>query len=256
MRKIIFTPILFAFISCSGQEQIEIKEPETVSHTSTPVDIYYADHLNDSLPSQSIGKVSNGKLAAGTLIPFSGKNFVYFDSSSYLNGRAFANNKVIESIVASYKNLAKLYPHRTFYVMELSNEQGGKIFPHRTHQNGLSVDFMMPLVKGGEIYAKEDSTGIAHYLMDFDDEGRLSEDPSVQIDFDVVAKHILELDKAARINGLKINKVIINTNLKDELFATVQGKILKATGIYVVRNLEPLINDLHDDHYHIDFEFL
>jgi len=51
-----------------------------------------------------------------------------------------------------------------------------------------------------------------------------------------------------------LSKVIINTDLKDELFATKFGKVLKTSGIYLVQKLSPLINSLHDDHYHIDFD--
>ena len=53
---------------------------------------------------------------------------------------------------------------------------------------------------------------------------------------------------------MKIKKVIIKIELKDELFSTPNGKKLKAKGIYVVKALTPLINGLHDDHFHIDFE--
>jgi len=57
----------------------------------------------------------------------------------------------------------------------------------------------------------------------------------VKIDFDLKAKRILILEEQSRKNGLKIKKVIIKTELKDELFATPSGKKLKANGIYVVK---------------------
>lgn len=137
--------------------------------------------------------------------------------------------------------------------MEFSNKEGGKMFPHRTHQNGLSVDYMMPLKKDGVPNYELDKKGASHYLMDFDTEGRYVEDTDVSIDFNMAARHILELDKQARKKGMKIHKVIFNTDLKDELYESEYGKKLKFSGIYITRNLSKLINDLHDDHYHVDF---
>jgi penicillin-insensitive murein endopeptidase len=156
--------------------------------------------------------------------------------------------------LAMYSSLGKKYPGRIFQLMECSNEKGGKIWPHHTHQNGLSVDFMMPLIKDSLPYYKLDDLGKEHYLLTFDNNGCYSNNKEVKIDFDLVAKQILILDEQARKNGLKIKKVIIKIELKDELFSTPNGKKLKAKGIYVVKALTPLINGLHDDHFHIDFE--
>ena len=49
--------------------------------------------------------------------------------------------------------------------------------------------------------------------------------------------------------------VIIVSNLdnEDELFDTVYGKKIKSSGIYFAQNLSPIINALHDDHFHVDF---
>ena len=79
-------------------------------------------------------------------------------------------------------------------------------------------------------------------------------DNSIIIDFESVAKHILILNEKAKKHKLKIEKVIIKVELKDELFKGEYGKDLKETGIYIVRSLTPKINELHDDHYHIDFK--
>lgn len=216
---------------------------------------YYHSH-ETSLSSQSKGIVSNGSLVNGKLMPFSGANFYYFDTASYLAGRAFLNDRLHETILQTYQQLEQLCPGRQFGLMECANEHGGKMFPHRTHQNGLSVDFMMPLVKDGEPYYGLDDLGADHYWLEFDNNGSYIKDKSVKIDFDLVAQHILKLDHVARQHNLKISKVIIKTELKDELFATKHGAKLKASEIYVVKHLSPLINSLHDDHYHIDFEIL
>ena len=92
-----------------------------------------------------------------------------------------------------YSSLGKKYPGRIFQLMECSNEKGGKIWPHHTHQNGLSVDFMMPLIKDSLPYYKLDDLGKEHYLLTFDNNGCYSNNKEVKIDFDLVAKQILIL---------------------------------------------------------------
>lgn len=192
----------------------------------------------------------------GKLIPFYGNNFSYFDKGSYLNGRGYVNSNLLTTILDSYKNLELSDSNRHFKIMESANKEGGKLYPHRTHQNGLSVDFMMPLIKENKPYYKLDSLGTSHYLLSFNDNGEYSNDTSVKVDFNLIAKHILLLNKKAKKEGLKIKKVIIKTEYKDALYTTEYGRKLKKSDVYIVKRLSKMINALHDEHYHIDFEKL
>jgi penicillin-insensitive murein endopeptidase len=237
-------------VSCLSQNK------DREDQSSSEVDDYYKENVGNTKPSKSKGTVGNGSLENGKLLPFSGENYRYFDTTSYLSGRGFLNDKVKAATLAAYEACVSAIPDRMFYIMECSNQNGGKMWPHKTHQNGLSIDFMMPLIKDGKPYYDLDTEGLQHYLLEFDYEGRYIEDPSISIDFEVIAHHILLLEEKARENGLHIKKIIIHTELKDELFAGKYGQELKNSGIYVVKALTPLINALHDDHYHIDFELL
>ncbi len=217
---------------------------------------YYQQNKGNDQPSIISGSVDNGYLQNAKLLPFSDTNFHYFDTASYLNGRAFTSDKVLNTMLNTYKIFETQVPGRSFCVMECSHQHGGKLPPHRTHQNGLSVDFMMPLVQNNMPYYGLDSTGQMHYFLNFDDQGKYTVDTSISIDFELVARHILLLNEEARKQGLKVSKVIIKIELKEELFEGEYGKKLKASGIYIVQKLTPLINSVHDDHYHIDFEKL
>lgn len=248
--------LLLALFSCQGQDKNTPSGQEPDSSGADKIAAYYEANKGDDSPSRSTGAVSDGGLVNGKLVPFSGTNFRYFDTQSYLNGRAFVHHRVKESMLGAYGALAQQMPERKFVYMECSNKEGGKLFPHRTHQNGLSIDFMMPLVKDGQPYYRLDSLGSGHYWLSFDNQGRYSDDSTVVIDFETAARHILILEERARKNGLKISKVIIKIELKDELFAGPYGKKLKNSGIYVVQGLTPIVNAVHDDHYHIDFELL
>ena len=256
-----FIPILFLPLiiqSCNGQieQPDKIKQTEGISKQEKPDPIQelYNRCQSNTSPSISLGTVSNGSLKNGKIFPFKGPNFIYFDSTSYLNKHAFTHEKVYHTVLATYQEFETILPHFEFGLMECSNEHGGKIWPHRTHQNGLSVDFMSPLLKNGISTTDFNTIGLPHYLMDFDENGIYTENPDYSIHFNLIAQHILELDKQAKKNGLKIEKVILKIALKDNLFATEYGKKLKASGIYFAANLSDLIDTLHDDHYHVDFK--
>ncbi|CAG5081378.1 penicillin-insensitive murein endopeptidase [Parvicella tangerina] len=257
MKPIWMLTCSLVFLSCDAQTAQETEHvTKETSEEISRVEQYYLNNKGNDQPSQSKGSVSNGSLENGKLLPFSGTNYQYFDTTSYLMGRGFMNDKVKTTVLSTYQRCEKEISGRHFYLMECANQNGGKIFPHRTHQNGLSVDFMMPLNQNNKPYYDLDKLGGQHYLLAFDYEGRYLDDPSIQIDFEVVAKHLLLLEQQANEVGLKIKKVIIHTELKDELYAGKYGQQLKSSNIYVVKALSPLINALHDDHYHVDFESL
>ena len=135
------------------------------------VDRYYIDNFQDSLKTKSIGSVSRVSLENGTLIPYSDSDFTYFDTASYLSGRAFTHHLVAQTVINTFQTFKSNGEKRKFSIMEFSNEHGGKLFPHRTHQNGMSVDMMMPLMKNGKPSYDLDDLGAIHYLLNLNKEG-------------------------------------------------------------------------------------
>lgn len=204
--------------------------------------------------SKSIGSVGNGSLKNAAKIPLKGQNFKYFSAFSYyFLRRGYTHEKVKNTILQAYQTCEKTCPNRKFQLMECSRKKGGKMWPHWTHQNGLSADFMSPLMKNNRISKAYDWTGIWHYLLNYDENGKLNGTKNTRIDFETMANHILALDDAARKNGLRISKIILKINLKDDLFKTPSGKKLLQRNIYFARRLPKIVDDLHDDHYHVDF---
>lgn len=254
--RLLFLLLFLPILSCQGQIKSEKINDNIQGSSAKKNEIaeYYLANKGSDIPSESIGTVSQGSLKNGKLMSFEGVNYRYFDTTSYLAGRAFVHSNLKNTLFNSYKELETLLPEQHFCLMECSNNEGGKISPHRTHQNGLSVDFMTPLKKDDKPYYSLDSLGAEHYLLDFDEKGRYTKDTTISIDFETLAQHIWILEQHARKNGLKISKVIFKTELKDELYASTYGKKLQSSTIYITKNLSPLINSLHDDHYHVDFE--
>jgi penicillin-insensitive murein endopeptidase len=261
ISRILLGMMCCAICGCSAQvtpetaqlPPLEALAPDTLPFPPEVVE-YIAANRDNGQPSISVGEVSQGMLVNGKLLPWQGKNYHYFSEESYLGGRAFVNDRVRDALIATYDQMDPEVPGRQFRMMESSNEQGGQMWPHRTHQNGLSIDLMVPLLRHQQPYYALDTLGSAHYGLSFDNHGRLVSDSAVSIDFDLIARHIILLETEAGSRGLSISKVIFKLELKDELFATPHGKKLKASGIYFAQNLSPLINSLHDDHYHVDFE--
>lgn len=204
----------------------------------------------------SSGSVREGKLANGYLLPYSGKNFKYFSPVSYyLLDNAYCHHAVHKTIVEAYQICETTCPGTDFKLMETSNKDGGRMHLHRTHQNGYSADFMIPKVRKGKQSGLLDCIGLSHYLLAFDDDGTSTLSDGISLDLETAARHLLALDDAAAKNGLKIRKIILKIALKDEFYATPSGQKVRDRGIYIVRNLSKIVDDLHDDHYHVDFEW-
>jgi penicillin-insensitive murein endopeptidase len=210
-------------------------------------------HANSGI-SESVGSVREGKLKNGWLMPFEGSNFRYFSRFSYyILNNAYVHSSVHKTLMDAYKTCETTCPGREFVLMECTRKNGGRMLIHWTHQNGTSVDFMVPKKNGGEQDVLSNKAGMLHYLFQFDALGKFALNRDTEIDFDAIAKHILALDDAASQNGLHIRKILFNTNLQDELYNTEAGKELQMRDIRIIPHLSDLINRYHDDHYHVDF---
>ncbi|MEM9930079.1 MAG: hypothetical protein AAF840_09695 [Bacteroidota bacterium] len=208
-------------------------------------------HRNEG-KSRARGTVGSGSLENAWLLPYYGENFRFFSPVSYyILNRGYVHHRVHKVILEAYETCATTCPNVRFRLMECAHKHGGKMWPHRTHQTGLSADFMVPKLRNKRHHRLLDQLGVWHYALSFDEKGQLSD--RVELDFETMAKHILALDDAARKNGLSIKKVILKIDLKNDFFATKSGQKVKQRGIYFARALPKLVDELHDDHYHVDF---
>lgn len=206
--------------------------------------------------STSIGSPGNGSLKNAYQIDYKANNYKYFSPVSYyLFNNGFLNSSLYHTIIDSYKECEETCPGTEFRIMECSDKKGGKVLLHRTHRNGMSVDFMVPKLKNNMQKKFYDRIGLFHYLLNFDSSGQLKLNKKVTIDFETIGKHIIALDNAARENGLVISKVILKIDLKDDFYKTKSGKEVKRRGIYLARSLQSKVDIMHDDHYHVDFKY-
>jgi penicillin-insensitive murein endopeptidase len=206
--------------------------------------------LQSAVPSQSIGTVAQGSLINGKRLPTQGKNFRAYSRIGALLGRNTVHSKIREVILDAYKNLEGELPNIIFVYGETGWPHGGKFWPHKTHHNGLSVDFFVPVKSRKDGQPRIFPCSVFNkfgYSIEFDSTGKTED---LEIDFDAMAKYLLSLVQVGKSHGVTISKVIFDPPLQKYLFAIESGKALKGK---VAFSTKPSWVR-HDEHYHIDFK--
>ena len=147
------------------------------------------------------GTTSNGSLKNGTQLPSSGENFVGYSSIARIAGRTYVHSAVRNIVINAYKQLENLEPHKVYKYAETGFKDGGKFKPHKTHRNGLSVDFMTPVInKGGlSVHLPTHPLNKFGYNIEFDDNDKYDD---YSIDYVALAAHIVTLHKESKKLGV------------------------------------------------------
>ena len=219
---------------------------------SLPVFVFFGNDIlrkvEDSQPSTCYGKVSKGGLMNGKRLPTRGPNYIAYSYLGAALGRNCVHSTVRDVMIEAYNNLRTLYPDKTFVYGETGWPRGGRFRPHITHQNGLSVDFMVPVLdnSGTSIPLPCNIFTKWGYAFEFDKRGRAGD---LKIDFAGMAAHLYCLQQAARRKGIGIRLVIFAPDLQPHVLRTPYGKELTAS----IRFSRTPAKFRHDDHYHVDF---
>lgn len=194
------------------------------------------------------GTSSKGRIDGAHRLPESGPNFTPYSLLGVSAGRTYAHSKVATAISAAYKALETSAPNKKYVYGESGWEHGGRIKPHRTHQNGLAVDFMVPVkTESGESVPLPTSISNKFgYGIEFNAKARHKD---LSIDFEAMAEHLYALDGAAKAQGIGISRVIFEKAYIARLHQTARGDWIKQHVPFMQG--EPWIR--HDEHYHVDF---
>lgn len=194
------------------------------------------------------GTVANGRLANGARLPTSGNNFIGYSNTASLLGRTYVHSKVKSIVLAAYRSLETTLPDKVFKYAETGLKHGGRFKPHKTHQNGLSVDFIVPVVNasGTSVHLPTHYFNKLGYSIEFDKNGSYKD---YRIDYPALAAHIVALHKAALAQGAELQRVIFDPGLQPRLMKTPQGNYLRKH----VRFNRKQAWVRHDEHYHVDF---
>ncbi len=155
---------------------------------------------------------------------------------------------VRDAILGAYAELNETHPESRYVYAESGWPWGGPFAPHRSHMNGTSVDFHVP-VRTPDGAVSELPASVFNklgYSIDFDRSGQWN---GYRIDFEAMALHLAALERAARASGISIRRVIFDVHLQPKLFATETGRQLSR----MMRFNQRQSWVRHDEHYHVDF---
>ena len=193
------------------------------------------------------GTVNRGSIEGSVQLPSEGANFTAYSKLAIGMGRNHVHSEVSAIILDAYRKLERAAPGVQYVYGESGNEFGGRFRPHRTHQNGLSVDFFVPVRDQDGQPARLPTPAAQRfgYDIEFDRDARYG---NYRIDFSAMAEHLLQLDQAARAREQALALVIFDTAYLPRLFATPRGAELKRLKFMMGK---PWVR--HDEHYHVDF---
>ena len=194
------------------------------------------------------GTPSNGRVEGAQQIPVSGPNVTPYSQIGVSAGRTYVHAKVAATVYAAYKALEISAPNKKFVYGESGWEHGGRIRPHRTHQNGLAVDFMVPVqtVSGESVPLPTGVMNKFGYGIEFTPQAQYKD---LSIDFEAISEHLYALDAAAKAQGITVSRVILEKAYIPRLLQTKRGAWIKQHVPFMQG--EPWIR--HDEHYHVDF---
>lgn len=194
------------------------------------------------------GNTSSGRLEGGVQLPAEGPNFETFSRAASVARRTYVHSTVRDIVLAAYRALETQMPDKRFVYGDTGWPAGGSFKPHRTHQNGLSVDFMVPVLdaQGRSIPLPRGLANRYGYDLEFDQGGRLGE---LAIDFEAVAEHVWQLHLAAQQRGVAVSRVIFEPAYLPRLWQARRGAELRQA----VKFVDKPVWWRHDEHYHVDF---
>ncbi|AQQ68848.1 replication initiation protein [Microbulbifer agarilyticus] len=194
------------------------------------------------------GTTSYGSLSNGVKLPSEGKNFVSYSVMAGLAGRTYVHSEVRNIVVSAYKDLETDQPTKVYKYAETGLKEGGQFKPHKTHQNGLSVDFMTPAKdkNGKSVHLPTNPLNKLGYDIEFDANDHYD---GMYIDYEAIAAHIVALHKQAKEHGHDLWRVIFDPKLQPNLYKTKYARYLKEN----IQFSKKRSWVRHDEHYHVDF---
>ena len=107
-------------------------------------------------------------------LPLEGANFSAYSKLAAAAGRTFVHSEVHAVLLAAYAQLHTALPGTVYVYGETGAAGGGPFAPHKTHQNGLSVDFFMPVRdrSGASVPLPTPAATRFGYDIEFDADGR------------------------------------------------------------------------------------
>ncbi len=184
-------------------------------------------------------------------LPLYGGNFRCNSLIGYGVGRYYLQGRAAATVLGAYAALERTRPGLRFTYAEMGWNGGGRFRPHRTHQKGMSADFITPVYTAdaaGNRVPGMLSCNILNlwgYAVRLDDAGRFEE---YRFDTSAMIAHLAALERSGTEYGVRIERVILEPPLLRLLRADPDFKSISG-----IRFMENRAWFPHDGHYHIDF---
>lgn len=201
-----------------------------------------------AVESTCYGTSSKGRIDNAVSLPSAGNNFISYSREAELAGRTYLHSKVQRIILAAYQALEQQAEGKVFKYAETGFKLGGRFAPHKTHQNGTSVDFMVPVLDqdNHSVQLPTDKTNRYGYDIEFNTDGVYGQ---YRIDFDALGAHLVALQQAAVAEHIKLARVIFDPPYHAALYKSKHGAYIKQH--IALQKQKAWVR--HDEHYHVDF---
>lgn len=198
--------------------------------------------------SQCYGTTVNGRVERAVALPLSGPNFESYGQLPVSMGRTHVHSAVRDILLMAWQSMHDAHPDKIFKYAETGLPEGGPFPPHRTHQNGLSVDLMTPMISddGVSTHLPTDASNRFGYDIELDEQGRLDD---LSVDHEALAAWLWAVHAATTARGYALDRVIFDPALQQGLASTAEGERLMNTLPFSTRRAWVR----HDEHLHIDF---
>lgn len=206
--------------------------------------------FDQSTPQQSVsvGSSELGYLINGKSLPCSGPNFRAYHPLGCFLRRNSVHGVIRDIVLETYAQIQLTHPEFKYVYGETGWPRGGHFRPHKSHRNGLCVDFFVPVRRNGNI--AEIDASVANqfgYGLDFDDSGKLRD---FEIDWESMIVHLRTLQAISANHGVTVRFVIFDNKLQEILAKHSGGQdLLKSVRF---SRLPSWVR--HDEHYHVEFD--
>lgn len=164
---------------------------------------------------------ANGYVRNAVKLPSNGDNFTSYNKVAELVGRTYVHSQVKNIIVDAYQTLQKSHSDKRYKYAETGLENGSKLNSHKTHQNGLSIDFMTSVVneKGQSVHLPTLVFNRFGYDIEFYEQGQFEQ---FKVDYTALAAHIVELHTSATAKGYDLWRVTFDPTLQGFIKPSMQ----------------------------------
>ncbi len=191
----------------------------------------------NSYASEPVGWYNHGSLIDPECIPESGDGFEVLQLSRDV-GHIFGTTEMMKMLKETAADMHKRYPGKDrMQIEDIAAQNGGKIDPHGSHQNGQDVDIEYFKADAQEFVS---SSGNSYAPSMVEADGQVSGNFDVERNWEVM--------KSLSRHG-NVQMIFIDQKLKDDLIAYAHSKGEYNSNLKVIQSLHHVEN--HQDHFHV-----